>query len=97
MKVLAIDDALHILHEEAVQFDTDLPEFNTEGSNWPPYIIQVSTVNKCVCKYAVPIRDSSTSKSKLASNWWRNGQGAGRLIRKVRFKSRACLEEQCSY
>lgn len=29
--MLAIDDGLHIIHEESVQFDTDLPEFKTEG------------------------------------------------------------------
>ncbi|CAH1772662.1 unnamed protein product [Owenia fusiformis] len=31
IKVIAIDDSLNIIHENAVKFDTDLPEYKTSG------------------------------------------------------------------
>ncbi|XP_077996562.1 xylulose kinase-like [Glandiceps talaboti] len=31
IKAMAVDDTLQVVHESAVQFDTDLPEFRTQG------------------------------------------------------------------
>lgn len=53
MKVLAINDALHVILEESVQFDTDLPEFKTKG-NIASLGVNLPEKTRCVIILCLP-------------------------------------------